>query len=690
MTQTTLTIVINPQTKKARFFYNKQLAFREDVAVRLEGLQSTDSPDLYLIKNETAVAAQDTWVWDTDHFKADLELNTTELLAQFLNAGDQSLKSFTICVFESGVLYLNDLIDIMNNPASEGLIEPLAAKISFPGLIKGTDTVANIQALTDMVANDLWIASDASGTGLAGDGYVYTGTIWINIGPLRGPIGENLRPMGSDTYTHIISIVSPTTGDIWASTTDDVGAGVVIGDGIAYDGSAWVNQGTFFGPTGPTGPTGPIGPTGTDLVWDTTQTFALGQFCTYGGVLFRSLQTANLNKNPSSEPTWWENYSPTRTEWNQNGFPNRTDSTLAMTDATRTFSIQPVVTNFDYYMEGLKYTTTGDTLVISDVEGIHVLYYDGATLSETVNPTSTEISVVIYTKTICCIIYWSKGATASTGEALYVGEERHGMSMSPSTHSYLHFTVGMQYRSGLGLNTFSGSTGGATADAQFGVDSGGVYDEDIFIHSAAIASTVGLPIYHIEGTAWKKTVNAGFSVRTFDNTSSTRLAYNNMTGTPALAEVPNRDFVLYHVFATSEKDKPMIVMMGQEVYANRSLARAGAETEIHNLIINNTLSPEIRAIATIIFQTRTTGSYANAVNAVCYTTDDGDAYIDWRDQAVSRTSISTNDHNALAGLQGGSAGEYYHLTSAEYAALGGGGGGMSANKLTARNLYGGI
>lgn len=43
--------------------------------------------------------------------------------------------------------------------------------------------------------------------------------------------------------------------------------------------------------------------------------------------------------------------------------------------------------------------------------------------------------------------------------------------------------------------------------------------------------------------------------------------------------------------------------------------------------------------------------------------------------ASNITDIVTRNHNNLQSMQGGTAGEYYHLTAAEYAALGGGGGG---------------
>ena len=48
------------------------------------------------------------------------------------------------------------------------------------------------------------------------------------------------------------------------------------------------------------------------------------------------------------------------------------------------------------------------------------------------------------------------------------------------------------------------------------------------------------------------------------------------------------------------------------------------------------------------------------------TTADGDDYVDWRDDFISRVAISTSDHNALSNLQGGTGGEYYHLTQDEY------------------------
>jgi len=370
--------------------------------------------------------------------------------------------------------------------------------------------------------------------------------------------------------------------------------------------------------------------------------------------------------------TWVENTGGsgvTASEWDQNGFENLTDSTLTWTDTLpdRTLSIQPAVTSFDYWIAGVKYTSTGDTVQITDVEGVHFIYYDGDTLTVMANPTNTQVSTLIKDKALVSVVYWN----ATTSEGIYVGEERHGKSMSPYTHDYLHFSEGLRYISGLGLNTIDADQAGDdNAHSQFGVDLGIVTDEDLFNSISVINSTTGLPIYYMTGATptWNKNTNAGYSVMKTGGSAEERLAYNQYTeGAWKLTEVSNIDFVLCHIFATTEKDKPMIAIVGQAVYTTKRAARTGAGTEIRELILNDILFPEIRPIATVIFQTR--DSYTNAMKARIVTTADGDDYIDWRSEVISRVAISTTDHNSLTGLQGGTADEYYHLNSADYTEL---------------------
>jgi collagen triple helix repeat protein len=344
---------------------------------------------------------------------------------------------------------------------------------------------------------------------------------------------------------------------------------------------------------------------------------------------------------------------------------------LTFVNGTRTLSLAPKGGQdfFSFFTKGQEYRKAAqEDLIITDVEGLHVVYYsDAGVLTESVNPNGGVMSELVRTSCLVSIIYWD----TSAGEAIYFGEERHGIQMDGSTHSLFHYTQGLAYLSGLGLTDMSVDGTGITVDAQFGVSAGGVSDEDIYNAIDAVTSTTGLPIYYMlgAGAEWQKHTEAGFSVRTYDGTSATRLAWNEYTGGAwQLTEITNNDFVLCHVFATTDINNPMIAIMGQADYLNKTSARAGASTEIHNLILDDVLFPEIRPIATVILKTNTT--YANTVNAYIVSTDDGDDYIDWRDQAVSRVSLTTSDHESLSGLLGGAANDHYHLTTAEHTVVG--------------------
>jgi hypothetical protein len=343
----------------------------------------------------------------------------------------------------------------------------------------------------------------------------------------------------------------------------------------------------------------------------------------------------------------------------ENGFPNRVDSEISFADSTRTISVTPTGTSFDYFDAGVRYTTTGDHLVIADTEGIHAIFYEEDTLTEAVNPSSSVVTAGIFDTALVSLMYWSTGQ----GSGIYVGEERHGHVMDPSTHSYLHFKNGLIYNWGLGLNTMDvDGDGDVDTAAQFGIDVGAVADEDIYLPISAVSSLTGCPIYYMEGAdaEWKRYYNPGFSVRTYDGTSSTRLAWNEYdAGEWKLTEVDNSDLVLCHVFATTEKDQPLISIMGQAEYNTKNLARQGALVEIQSLTLDNILFPEIRALYTIIFQTKDLDD--NAVKGRAVSTDEGDDAIDWRSEYISRVAISSSDHQSLTNRNDDDAHEQYLL-----------------------------
>jgi len=342
------------------------------------------------------------------------------------------------------------------------------------------------------------------------------------------------------------------------------------------------------------------------------------------------------------------------------GFPNRTDSEIAFIDASAMLTISPTGASFSIWQMGTEYTfTETQSVVISNNEGMHAVYFDEGILYDIVNPTGPQTADLITNKVLVSYLYWD----VSTQSAIYVGEERHGVIMDGNTHSYLHFVNGLRYMNGLGLtDILADESGDVNTHAQFGVSSGAARDEDIYYTISTIASTTGLPIYYRTGANgyWAKVTNAGYSVTKTGTGGEDRLAYNQWTGaTWQLTEVTDNYHVLCHVFATTEKDLPMIAIVGRSQYNLLATARDGAETEIREIFAEDTLSPEIRPIATLIFQTKE--NYGNTMKARVVTTPDDDEYIDWRSEVIERVSISTSEHNALSGLQGGAPGEYYHV-----------------------------
>jgi hypothetical protein len=324
--------------------------------------------------------------------------------------------------------------------------------------------------------------------------------------------------------------------------------------------------------------------------------------------------------------------------WDQNGFPNRTDSAITFASGTRTFNIAPTGDSYDYYVGGTKYTvTSGIDVAIDDTEGLWIVYFDGPSLDTLYNPNHEQTINIIENTASVAFIYWD--AANNKGKLM---EERHGVNMAPATHRYLHDNIGTVFDEGLALNAINAdASGDDNSSAQFGVDAGVIYDEDLDHNINAVSSGTGLEIWYLDGSDWRWTSVSGFSVL---NTGSGRLAWND---SGSQTEVGNGDFVLYHVFATNFIDFKPIVIQGQTEYGLLSEARQGATTEVGSLLLGDLPSEEMKAIASVIFQTR--NNYTNDVQARIVTTDEGEDYVDWRINPISPRA-GADDHGQLAGL----------------------------------------
>ncbi len=360
------------------------------------------------------------------------------------------------------------------------------------------------------------------------------------------------------------------------------------------------------------------------------------------------------------------------------GFPNQntpeTNISIVVVANLGVFTIAPKLpaTEFHFYQLGVQYRKlTSESITLSDVEGLHWLYYDLGILSDIANPTVFQAASLIENKTLVSQVYWD----ATNKLPILIGNERHGFMMSNDTHSYLYLTQGAKWISGMALNTINAvGNGNSDSHAQFGVDLGLGTDEDLRRNPSSILSTAGLPIFYLDGASanLRRKYQPGFSVLS-DTVAGVavptgRLAYNRLlAGVWSLQTVSSDDFVLCHVFATNDSAttpaQPYIAFVGQALYTTLTNARTGASSEIGS-IISIYPKQELIPVATVIFQTNL--SYTNSINARVVEVATGISYVDWRtsDIKASASAIPT-DHNSLSGKQGGIVGEYYHLTAAQ-------------------------
>jgi len=341
--------------------------------------------------------------------------------------------------------------------------------------------------------------------------------------------------------------------------------------------------------------------------------------------------------------------------WNTHGYRNTingfedpsNDAQISFVNGTRTFTIEPQATEFRYWSEGILYeVTAADDIVIADTEGLHYIYYDGDTLTET----TTWSDEIITKYAIVAIVHWD----ATNSKQIYLADEfLHTADMAGITHEYLHETIGFALETGGGLtDILSDQSGDLDTHAEFGNEATIAWDEDAMFSYTARTSTSNIAVYYKTGAEasniWRIDETASFGVLT---TGTGRAAYNELTGGNwQQTEVTNNNFVLAHVFTYNDSTRKFGVVQGENEYANISAARDGAEVEIASITLAGAPVAEIKFIGTIIYQT--SDGYANAVKSRIRTTNTGDDYIDLRDFGITRGGVSgtLTDHGALTGL----------------------------------------
>ena len=258
------------------------------------------------------------------------------------------------------------------------------------------------------------------------------------VGP-AGNDGNSITILGVISSWPPATAGSAAVGDLWLAVTPvpaGAPAGTVAGDGIMWSGSAWINIGQIRGPagpsgpqgatgvgaTGPQGPTGPASPAGNSWTRLTTSNFVSNSFtATSGGqYYFAPDDTTSLISRTIADPP-----SPAQGAyylvWNQG------DPIITLVGGTAVRSGQIVARIFDPSMSGWFNRVLVDTNSVGSDYEFSVSFNGSAPNAVTSLPAGWSASIssndvtITHTvgKQVKDVTYWGYTASSALWHARY-------------------------------------------------------------------------------------------------------------------------------------------------------------------------------------------------------------------------------------------------------------------------------
>jgi hypothetical protein len=336
------------------------------------------------------------------------------------------------------------------------------------------------------------------------------------------------------------------------------------------------------------------------------------------------------------------------------GHSDITESVLSFDAPSRTFSISPVNASFEVWCKGNKHIfNTTQSVVIPNTTGTHYIYFSSAGVLST-KTTFFTFGVDTFT----AYIYWN----ATTQQAVYFGDERHGTTLDWQTHEYLHRTRGAAFATGFAASgyTITGS-GDLDSHAQLSINGGTFFDEDVQIDVVSTATPVPntwqqdlesparIPMLYRIGTSWVIDAPTDFPLKQ----GTARPQYNNFNGSGwTTTDVTNTDYTCTWILATNNLNYPVIGILSQSNIGTLNNAEAAL---FESLDLSGFPSLEFRPLYKLIFQGD--NAYDNSVNARLR------GVYDLRAIPASGGSATTpvTNHSNLSGLINDDHPQYLHI-----------------------------
>jgi hypothetical protein len=337
-----------------------------------------------------------------------------------------------------------------------------------------------------------------------------------------------------------------------------------------------------------------------------------------------------------------------------NGFADLAETTMTFVGgATHTLSLARTGTSFTFYSANHKFVKTDatDSITIAGASsGMHYVYYDDTGMLRETTVWSDDLII-----TYCTVaaIYWN----VATLTAIHVGDERHGIILSPPATRAFYYGVGTTYISGLLPSAFTIGDGSLASHAQFACATGAILDADIAHTIAAKGAASAMRVIYRGSSEWSATSQVGAFLL-----SDGALQYNsvvNNVGT--LVPVISGQYVLGHLIATNEGI--ICAILGQATYDSLISARNNAASEATRLYRGASFPlRKYVIIATIIYQYGSGFASAYKCRVIPYN-DDGANFFDWREVADAASggggAGGITSHHQLADLDEDDHAQYF-------------------------------